>query len=326
MAADLASLDEKKIKNLSEASRHLIDHIAGRIAYAESRRTAISTIAAAMLAADIALLTFGQTNVKHVPLQIAIIAFSIAGILLSLVIWIVYVRQTNFDYPFKSVTDTWKWFYRDALSSHADKFTASKLGGQRKSVRDAAKQAFSAQRDAFRTKQIPGLSDLSISTDQDLEQVYVLHVNERYKNLFLTHLRDILAWGLVINTFIGFAAFIITLYLFKPLTPIASGIHATSDVEVTASWRDTGSKRTIGAAAQEVELLINARVRNKTGALLTVNSLIPKDNYGMQLPVYVQSLTPSSQQIPANSAAQFVGIVWIPDSVRSTLHHFEHMP
>ncbi|MGE0684243.1 MAG: hypothetical protein AB7P69_25465 [Candidatus Binatia bacterium] len=322
MSVNLNGLGETELKTLSGSLHHLIDHIAARIEYAESRRGSISAIAAAMLAADIALLTFGQASIQLKPLWFAIVAFSITGIGLSILIWITYARQTNFDYPFKSVTDTWKWFYRNALLD-VGKFGANHFGGQSKSAQAAARQAFIDQREAFRTKQIPGLSDPKSSTDQDLEQVYVLHINERYKNLFLTHLRNILAYGLLINVLIGLVTFISTLYYFKPLMSVASGAYSTSDIEVTASWRDTGAKRTIGAGAQEIELLINVRIRNKATSSLPINGLIPKDNYGMQLPIYVQSLTPPSMQIPIKTEAQFVGTVWIPESVRSDLHHFE---
>ena len=104
MSKKLSDLNDKEIKTLSETLRYLIDHIAGRIEYAESRRSSLTNIAAAILAAGAAMLTFGGTVVRYQPLWIAILVLSSLGIALALVIWILYALQTNFNYPFKGAT------------------------------------------------------------------------------------------------------------------------------------------------------------------------------------------------------------------------------
>jgi hypothetical protein len=56
---------------------------------------------------------------------------------------------------------------------------------------------FNSQWRDFKNRQIEGLTDLRVSTYQDLEQVYLLHVNERYKNLFLSQSRSVINYGLI---------------------------------------------------------------------------------------------------------------------------------
>lgn len=42
--------------------------------------------------------------------------------------------------------------------------------------------------------------------EQDLEQLFLVIVNEKYKNLQLTHLRKVISWGLGLSVLIGFVA------------------------------------------------------------------------------------------------------------------------
>src|SRR5436309_12209642 len=109
------------------------------------------------------------------------------------------MRQTNYKYPFTQTTGTWKWFYRYALKDYSA-FDAAWHAFQTKARLARGKRAFENQWDVFKAEQVKGLADPRTSAAQDLEQVYLLHVNERYKNLFLTQLRTTLNWGILAAT------------------------------------------------------------------------------------------------------------------------------
>ena len=92
----------------------MISAVADRIHYAEGRRTNFTVVAGALLAGGVAVLTFVLDKNLSNALNNFALSASIGSIALGLLLLIVYERQTN-RYPWTSATDTWKWFYRDAL-------------------------------------------------------------------------------------------------------------------------------------------------------------------------------------------------------------------
>ncbi|MCT7376807.1 hypothetical protein [Chelativorans salis] len=163
--------------------------VAERIHYAEGRRTNFTVVAGALLAGGIAVLTF------IIDRQLArIITYpAVAAAIASIVLLVVYARQTN-RYPWTDATRTWKWFYRDALPNQAQFdpkwWTILWFGSERERL----KAAYAEQLPMFRAR-LGDLKDAANSFDQDVQQLYVLHINEKFKNVHLSQLRSLFQIG-----------------------------------------------------------------------------------------------------------------------------------
>lgn len=203
----LTKFTDRQVGYLQENLQQLISLMTDRIEYAETRRSVLAAVAGALLAGAVALLTV-LPNVTPVCLWWGLLTLSVGASLVALLVWCVYALQTNFKYPFTEVATTWKWFYHYALKDKS-KFDTFFLPLQKSQKRNESKEAFTAQWEHFRQQQIDGLTDIRTNTMQDLRQVYLLHVNERYKNLFLTHLRNTLSIGLVITLLAAFIVFLV---------------------------------------------------------------------------------------------------------------------
>jgi hypothetical protein len=236
-ASPMDTLSDSTLKDFRQTLRHLIDHIAQRIEYAESRRSAIAAFGGVVIAAGIATLGL----IKDTRAQFLVVLFWTLGLsfiaLGGLILW-VYSRQTNFDYPFKNVATTRKWFYWYALQDPRA-FSASWSGGLSDAARQKGTEAYNLGWQTFKN-QVPDMADERRDAMQDLEQVYLLHVNERYKNLFLTDLRKILSQGLIIVVLLGVVVATLAVVVFpesnKPssTTPPAQSTVTTRAVTTTA--------------------------------------------------------------------------------------------
>lgn len=202
---------EKEFGRREELGR-IIDHIANRIHYAEGRRSAFSVIAGILVAAGVALLPYVESTVRDPGFRGAGFLAAIAMIILGGVLLLIYAKQTNFKYPFTQVTTTWKWFYREALprSKEFDVHWTDYVRQNKERIEEG-KRAYSTQWGDFRDNQKKWIDDDDQNLAQDLEQIYVLHVNEKYKNDFLRHLRTVLEKGIylifvaaVLGYFVGY--------------------------------------------------------------------------------------------------------------------------
>ncbi len=286
----MKQLSDEHIKYLQETLYKLIEHAVARIHYAESRRSSFVTVGGALFAASFAVIALTLPNVHFFPLRLALISASLSGVLVSLSIWVMYARQTNFRYPFTAVTTTWKWFYRDALPERNSFNVPFHLH-----MTDAAfakgKEAFTNQWPQFEAAQVQGLTDIRTSTYQDLQQMYVLHVNDYYKNLFLTHLRSLLQIGIVIILIVFGIALGLGFVLQKREMP-ASGVSVNSAVTLWTAWRRTGRIRAVSLSGSDVQFLINGGVRHRQNTHISVHSLAVKDSQGLRLPMFAASLSP----------------------------------
>ncbi len=184
-------------KALAATLESLAHHMSDRISYAESRRTALMQGSFALLAGGVALLPLAVSAPD--VLRAGLYALAVGVIIAAVVSLLVYLGQTNFKYGFIGTEAAglrpWKWFYRDALPN-SDAFNAPWHTRQSDAGRKAVAQAFKDQWDGFSQQQVT-LVDPKVDALQNLEQVYVLHVNERYKNLFLSQLRTVIVRGIV---------------------------------------------------------------------------------------------------------------------------------
>ncbi len=324
----LEGLDDQQLNDLRQTLRHQIDHMAQRIEYTESRLSRLTLVAAAFVAAGVALLpvVLTQLDVFGAVFPLAVLTSSV--ILLGLLVWYVYARQTNFPYPFVEVAQTRKWFYHYAIDKAP--FTTPWYKHPSPELRERGKTAYESQWKEFRENRVRDLADLRTDILQDLEQVFLLHVNERYKNLFLTHLRDLFKWGIPIILLLTFISLAVAVPV--DVTVISHGDEATSmapsthtgrNVVVESSWRGTGNARTSGIAGTEVEILLNISVENIDENVVTVDGLVAKDRFGLTLPISIESQIPRPLTVSPGSTVEIVALVWIPASVIDDLHHFE---
>ena len=196
--ASLANMSDADVERLNATQMDLIRIMTGRIQYAESRRGGFATIGGGFVAAGIALISIAlDAHETRVSVLLAVFGAGLA-VTGTAVLWL-FGRQTNPKYGFikkeTKLKRPWKWFYRDALSnSDAFKYHWFHSGKHQKNLEPALE--FDKQWGAFADRQLT-LSSSRVDTLQNVKQVYLLHVNERYKNLFLTEVRKALIWGLV---------------------------------------------------------------------------------------------------------------------------------
>src|SRR3546814_284894 len=175
----------------------VLEAVSERIHYAETRRSNFTVIAGVLLAGGVALL--GRIAGKQMDAVMAypLWASAFSFVILGISLFVVYARQTNL-YPWTSATSTWKWFYRDALpdqNAFSSKFISNIFVTTKERARVQAE--YNRQLPLFRQK-ISCLTDLEKDREQDEQQLYVLHLNEKYKNQYLTDLRKILNVGFLV--------------------------------------------------------------------------------------------------------------------------------
>jgi hypothetical protein len=324
-ADELSKLNATQLKDLREALEHLADHMAQRIEYAESRRSAVATLGGALFAGGLALLPYIGSQTHYLPLRIALICVAAIWLLFGGITWLLYARQTNFRYPFTEVAKTSKWFYRYALEDYKA-FTAPWHTIQSNREREQGKEAFNAQWEHFRDEQIRLLSDPRSHILQDLQQIYLLHVNERYKNLFLSQIRSVLSLGIILGIVLGLVGFgagflFVQNNLVKRQQQFVSG-----ELVVDAFWRNTGNIRSSSDGAMEIQYLVNINITNNSKDVaykLTEDQITLIDNFGMRIPVAVESQQPSSISIEPGTKTTIAVLFWIPLSLESTLNHIE---
>ncbi len=127
----------------------------------------------------------------------------------GVVVLVIYGRQTNWDYPFKAFTKTWKHFYRDAIPGAGDP-EVPWYAGQSASFKTASEHSFADLFPAYVSRTL-SLRDSTVDVSQDIAQSYVLHWNEMYKNQFLTSLRKVLVVGIVCSVGLGIVGFLVGL-------------------------------------------------------------------------------------------------------------------
>lgn len=254
---------------------------AERIHYAEGRRANFTVMAGALIAAGIAVLTFSSGALAHLWMQWAATYGAIASIVTGGVVIMLYSRQTN-RYPFTSATKAWKWFYRDALPK-TDDFKLhwySYLPWSPGSME--IRKAYSAQLADFRLR-MWGLQDEGVNLEQDLEQLYVLHVTERYKNLHLRHLSQAFNWGLVLIAFaalVGAGHGVMREIRAQDLRTYAVTVIAPISAEASVA-------RLSPLVASEPVFFVRLRVRNAGRSPLSIEAVTPVDRHGYPLPADV---------------------------------------
>lgn len=254
---------------------------AERIHYAEGRRANFTVMAGALIAAGIAVLTFSAGALAHLWMQWAASYGSIASIVTGGLVILLYSRQTN-RYPFTSATKAWKWFYRDALPKTEDfkLHWYSYLPWAPGSVE--IRKAYGAQLGDFRLR-MSGLQDDGVNLEQDVEQLYVLHVTERYKNIHLKHLSQAFNWGLLLialAALVGAGYGVMREARAQDLRTYAVTVVAPVSAEASVA-------RLSPLIASEPVFFVRLRVRNAGRSPLLIQTVTPVDRRGYPLPAEV---------------------------------------
>ena len=108
---------------------------------------------------------------------------------------IIHTFQVNPKYPFRALGNDWKWFYPEIVDKEYKPSTIV-METENKYLRKRLLHAEGLQKYAQKIVTEDKFERLKV----DIQQLYLLHVNEKYKNCFLTSLRRVLTWGLLLTT------------------------------------------------------------------------------------------------------------------------------
>lgn len=194
----IADLSKEEQKGLQETLGALMNVQRARIEYAESRRGSLATTGGVLLAAGVAaLLQVAKDGWDYFPGRLGLLTLAVGLAATGVAVISVWAAQTNWDYPFKRVSTTWKHFYRDALPGAGRPVVPwhTRLSQTSRGVQE---RQYKTGRPGFIDRTV-SLVEPRISIAQDIEQSYLLHWSELYKNRFLTSLRQVLVVGVVLS-------------------------------------------------------------------------------------------------------------------------------
>lgn len=263
---------------VAERIKPVMDAVTERIHYAETRRTNYSVMAGVIVAAGITILTFALGAIDSTIVRFAAVFAAVAMVGTGVVVIWVFGQQTN-RYPFTSATKTWKWFYRDALdNSGAFAISPWRYIAWGKS-KAKVEGEYARQLPPFKAN-MQKLSDDDVNTDQDIQQLYTLHVTEYYKNIFLKHLRVIFNRGLVVVVAAAGAGAAFGWYSDLRAHEIKSYAIVTGQVHQSLRSRQLSSP-----ISSDAVFVVEAKVKNGSKQALAWQSMIAVDEHGWPLPI-----------------------------------------
>lgn len=185
-------IKEADIKDKINEINSLIEHVNNRIYYTETRLGRAVTFSITLIAVGIAFFA-SIIELNGLSFYLGIVS---SGMLIITGITCVLINafQTNPRYPFRKLTNDWKWFYPGIVESN---YKPNLL------MKESDEKYFNK-----RLMHIKGLNKyaekvmLETSIERvkiDIQQLYLLHVNEKYKNKFLNTLRSVLRIGITIS-------------------------------------------------------------------------------------------------------------------------------
>jgi len=176
-----------------EEVNSIIHLVNSRIYYTEDRLSKIAAFSVALMGIGMAFFA-GIIHLNGLTFIVGLIA-ALSFVLTGGIVSLINSSYMNPKYPFRAMKDDWKWFYAGIIN---------------KDYRP--KPVFQDSRTEFLKKRLhhmQGLNDYankilaenkSERLKVDLQQLYLLHVNEKYKNRYLSNLRNILIRGIFITS------------------------------------------------------------------------------------------------------------------------------
>jgi hypothetical protein len=287
-------------KTISDSIAPVIAAAAERIHYAESRRVNYTVMALALIAGGTSILVFALGSLGEMWLKYAAIATSFGFITVGLFVIYTYGRQTN-QYPYTSATKTWKWFYRDALPDRsAFGLTLFERSNTRKKRITAA---YANQLPIFKAE-IAKLNSEKANAEQDIEQLYSLHVNELYKNLYLSRLRTIFNRGLIGTILVAIGAGLWGWYSEDQANSLQTSSFGNR------GWSQRIEYRLLSEPlAETADVTIHLVITNNGSAPISVSGLVVRDKRGWPLPIEVRSQKTLPQTVgPHRSGDIYAGV------------------
>lgn len=290
-------LSEPTLEDQAVPISAILPAVAERIHYAEGRRTNFTVVAGALLAGGVAVLTFIPGKNLGKALEYMASSASIGSIGLGLLLLIVFARQTN-RYPWTAATNTWKWFYRDALPDQKA-FDPTWLDlFQARAEKKRLQAAFNQQLPIFESK-MESLKDARTSFGQDVQQLYVLHINEKFKNVHLSQLRTILSRGVATVAVLSLALGAWGLYQDYQRKAVHIIQKNEGTTSLTAQWRFVSSSDKNGL------ILANVTVANSGPKAIPLPRWVLLDTRGGTVPAEVSSGTGSPTEVPAMTRMRY---------------------
>jgi hypothetical protein len=286
-------MEDKDLVKLRETLKDVINIATQRIHYAESRRSALAVMASALLAAGVAIFAITIEKVANPILEWGLGGLCTGLVVTAVLVFVTFARQTNYSYPFKGATRVWKWFYRDALPE-PELFDVPWSARESPEYVTRRARLYEAQFPVFVARQTQ-LVDDKVNLFQDLQQVYVLHVNEGYKNAFLTLLRKTLNRGIMAAIVAGLLGAAFGYWQSRDKTTSSASDWRSSSVRVEARWRAT--QFTVKNGDTDALAVVNFHIMNLTNTPLRVSGVVARDKDGLSVPLSVISL-PDSIVIP----------------------------
>lgn len=314
-------LDPPSRERISGAVTALINAREQGIRYAEARLNSLALVSGGFIAAGIALLSVGLNDpgdiIRPALLGAAVTLFGLAGALL-----LAYARSTNPQYPFIDSNAAvkqarWKWFYWDALPSAKEFATFGLFGKLREKEFEAEVQAVDAQWPQFRETMLQRLRDEDQDLEEDLRQLYTLHINERYKNAYLSNVRTILQKGLAVllavTVLVGVVAFGVDAVTDSGIRGSATG-RLLSGVCYEENWREMSLRE------GEVTLSLRISLINTTSKVQRYSGLTARDRAGYELPIVTN---PVALAVDPHASAETTLRVNVPHSYAAKIAVFE---
>jgi hypothetical protein len=307
----IAAVSDDALPGLVASLRHLIDRRIDGIHYAESRRGQLAIVGGAIAAGGVAVLPLAANS--STALRYAYEAGGAVAILVGLVTWFQYALQTNPKYRFLPASKTRKWFYHQALPNEKEL--------KKRKSEDNYTQEYNKQFDEFREAQVPIFADQRLDATEDLRQLFLLHVNELWKNVHLSQLRKTLRVGVIVVVVAAAAAFFIGLIHGDDEQQTKSGSTNTAGYSVAARWQPTGATRTLNGALEE-QLVTSITIDNHdTRRPLPVGAIVAIGRDGVPVPTDVLTTLPSS--VPSKTDVRRSVLVWIPQALADDVVRFD---
>lgn len=320
LPANIKSMHNDDVKKLTERVGALIPIIAERIHYAESRIAGINLQSTVLLAAGAAAFTASFAFEKlslRIPIMLS------GGFLFAFGFSMLFVasRQVN-RYPFTAATKVWKWFYRDALQKQAAfEFSFWLYFRDWKKYGQEVRDQYNAQLGPFESQSTTMLLDDKENLWQDIQQVYVLHINEKYKNLFLSHLRKV--FGVLSVLFVVVLA--LGIYLGHGAEEQAQAPHnrdlTQGAARIISQWRLVGD--TTENHVDTATVLVEVSVVNQSDKPVTVASIKLIDRYGMEIPFTTLTSSQAALIVQPQGSGSLSTLVQFPMSLYSSMNRVD---
>ena len=211
-----SNLPTGQLIEMSKTCSDLIKYSDSQIQYAEGRRSKFVAIGGTILGGSFGAFLFltrsiGLSNVNFCS-NLCLFLITVFGLVVGFRIIVTFAKQVNYEYPFKGVNNTWKWFYRDNIRSLQD---------VNEKNRDEYRRAYLDDLELF-VENMKGIGETSthngytLNLEQDLAHLFLLHNNNYYKNKFLSEIRNVTSACLksfsIVSFFLILAYFVLRYY------------------------------------------------------------------------------------------------------------------